>query len=45
MFVFTLLSVFPRDSVFGIAGRYGLDSMGEIFRNRPDRPWGSPSLL
>jgi hypothetical protein len=40
-----------RDSVVGIATRYGLDSPGsnpgggEIFRTRPDRPWGPPSLL
>jgi hypothetical protein len=24
---------------------YGLDGRGEIFRTRPDRPWGPPSLL
>ena len=40
-----------RDSSVGIATRYGLDGpgsnlgRGEIFRNRPDRPWGPPSLL
>jgi hypothetical protein len=40
-----------RDSAVGIATRYGLDVRGstpgrdEIFRSRPDRPWGSPSLL
>jgi len=42
-----------RDSVFGIPTRYGLDGLGiesrwgggEIFRNRPDRLCGPPSLL
>jgi hypothetical protein len=41
-----------RDSAVGIATRYGLDGPGmesrwgdEIFRTRPDRPWGPPSLL
>ena len=40
-----------RDSSVGIATRYGLDGPGiepwgeEIFRTRPDRPWGPPSLL
>ena len=36
-----------RDSSVGIATRYGLDcpGVGEIFRTRPDRPWGLPSLL
>jgi len=36
-----------RDSSDGIATRYGLDrpGRGEIFRTRPDRPWGSPSFL
>jgi hypothetical protein len=40
-----------RDSSVGIATRYGLDGpgietrRGEIFRSRPDRPWGPPSLL
>ena len=36
----------------GIATRYGLDGPGiesrlgaEIFRTRPDRPWGLPKLL
>ena len=35
----------------GITTRYGLDGPesnpigGEIFRTRPDRPWGPPSLL
>ena len=40
-----------RDSSVGIATRYGLDGPesnpggSEIFRTRPDRPWGSPILL
>ena len=40
-----------RDSSVGIATRCGLDGPGvephggEIFRTRPDRPWGPPSLL
>jgi hypothetical protein len=40
-----------RDSSVGIATRYGLDGpgiesrWGEIFRIRPDRPSGPPSLL
>ena len=41
-----------RDSSVGIATRYGLWQSGdripvggEIFRTRPDRPWGRPSLL
>ena len=43
-----------RDSTGGIATRYGLDGLGripvgwvgsEIFRTRPDRPCGPPSLL
>jgi hypothetical protein len=40
-----------RDSSVSIATRYGLDGPGsnpggaEIFRTRPDRPWGPPSLL
>ena len=41
-----------RDSSVGIATRYGLDGPGieswcggEIFRTRPDRPCGPPSLL
>jgi hypothetical protein len=40
----------PGSSV-GLATGYGLDSpeiksqWGEIFRTRPDRPWGPPSLL
>ena len=41
-----------RDSSVGIVTRYRLDGQGiesrwggEIFRTRPDRPWGPPSLL
>ena len=41
----------PGSSV-GIATRYGLDGPGiesrwggEIFRTRPDLPWGQPNLL
>ena len=41
-----------RDYVVGTATRYGLEGSGiesrwggEIFRTRPDRPWGPPSLL
>jgi hypothetical protein len=40
----------PGSSV-GIATGYGLDGPesnpggGKIFRTRPDRPWGPPSLL
>ena len=41
-----------RESSVGIATRYGLDGPeiesckgGEIFRTRPHRLWGPPSLL
>ena len=40
-----------RDSVVGIATRYGLEGpgvesrLGQILCTRPDRPWGPPSLL
>ena len=40
-----------RDSSVGIPTRYELDGpgiefrWGEMFRTRPDRPWGPPSLL
>jgi hypothetical protein len=40
-----------RDSLVGIATRYVLavressPGWGEIFHTRPDRPWGSPTLL
>ena len=39
-----------RDGVIGLATRYGLDGPGieswgsEVFRTRPDRPWGPFSL-
>jgi hypothetical protein len=36
-----------RDSLVGIATRYGLEVRGsnlEIFRTCPDQPWGQPSL-
>ena len=49
---FSLINNRARDSVVGIATRYGLDGPGiesrrggETFRISPDRPWGSPSLL
>jgi hypothetical protein len=49
-------SYFPiradRDTTVIIANRYGLDGLGnripvggEIFRSRPDRPWGPASIL
>jgi len=41
-----------RDKVVRMANRYGLDDPGvesrlggEIFRNRPHRPWGPARLL
>jgi len=40
-----------RDSSVSTVTRYGLDGSGiefpwgEILRTRPDRPWGTPSLL
>jgi len=41
-----------RDGSVGIATCYGLDGPGietswggEIYRTRPDRPWGPPSFL
>ena len=48
-----LLLLCGRDSSVDIATRYGLDGPGigsrwgggEIFRTRPDRPWGPPILL
>ena len=46
-----LRSVASDGGSFGIATRYGLDGpgiesrWGEIFRTRPDRPRGPPSLL
>ena len=46
-----ILCCVGRDSAVGIATRYGLDGPGvksrwggEIFRTRPDWPWGQPSL-
>jgi hypothetical protein len=45
------IDVVGRDNSVGIATRYGLGDpgiesrWGEIFRTRPDRPWGPPSLL
>jgi len=47
-----IILVVDRDSSVGIATRYGLNGPGiesqwqdEIFRNRPERPWGPLSLL
>jgi len=46
-----LLLLVCRDTAVGIAAGYGLDGpgiespWGEIFRTRPDRPWGPSSLL
>jgi len=40
-----------RGSSVGLATRHGLkvagieSLLGEVFRTRPDRPWGPPSLL
>jgi hypothetical protein len=49
--LFTIFGSGPGSSV-GIVTGYGLDGPGiesrwggEIFRTRPDRPWGPPSLL
>jgi hypothetical protein len=41
------ISSVGRDSVDGIVGRSGDQILvgGQIFRTRPDRPWGPPSLL
>ena len=46
------LTIMGRDSSVGIVTHYGLDGPGieyrwggEIFRTRPDLPWGLPSLL
>ena len=50
-FTFSFHLYMGRDSAVGIETRYGLDGpgiesrWGEIFRTRPDRPWGPPSLL
>jgi hypothetical protein len=49
-FLWDMTIVWGRNSVVGIATRYGLDGQrsnlggGKIFRTRPDRPWG-PSIL
>ena len=46
-----ILLIAGRDSSVGIATRYWLDGpgidsrWGDIFRTRPDRPWGPPRLL
>jgi hypothetical protein len=46
-----LLLLCGPGSVVGITTGYGMDGPGiesrggEIFRTRPDRPWGPPSLL
>ena len=51
VFPFRSIIAMGRDSSVGIATRYGLDGpgiesrLGKIFRTRPDRPWGPPSLL
>jgi hypothetical protein len=34
-----------RDSVLGLATRYGLDGKGGPFRNRPYRRWVPPNFL
>ena len=48
----SVLPVFYGDSSVGVAIRYGLGGLGidsrwgvEIFRSRPDRPWGPTSIL
>ena len=49
--IYKIIYIKGRDSSGGTATRYGLDGPGsnprggKIFRNRPDRPWGTPSLL
>jgi hypothetical protein len=51
VFANNLPRIMGRDSSVGIATRYGLDGLGieswwgVIFRTRPDRPRGLPSLL
>ena len=46
-----MFNIGSRDTVVGIAIHYGLEASGiesrwvEIFRSRPDRPWGQPSPL
>jgi hypothetical protein len=50
-FIRTLGSRVGRDSSVSIVTHYGLDGPesnaggGDIFRTRPDRPWGPSSLL
>jgi hypothetical protein len=50
-YIFICKTYVGRDSVVGIATRYGLGGpgigsrWGEIFHTCPDRPWGPPSLL
>jgi hypothetical protein len=50
-FLYQPLTLCGLGSSVGIATGYGLDGpgiesrWGEIFRARPDRPWGPPSLL
>ena len=43
--MYVIIDLWGQDSSVGIATSYGLDGGGEIFRTRPDRPWGLPSLL
>jgi len=49
-FIQGLFSICGGNTV-GVATRYGLDGLGiesrwgEIFRTRPDRPWGPPCFL
>ena len=50
--IIVLVEDVGRDSSVGMATRYGLEGPGiesqwggKIFRTRPDRPWGPPSLL
>jgi len=52
MFAFINVFLMYYSSAVGIATRYGAGRSGdriparsEIFRTRPDRPWGPPSLL
>jgi len=52
MILLALLYSVGRDSSVGVATCYGMDGSGiesrwggEIFRTRPHRPWGPPSLL
>jgi len=49
--IIIIIIIMGRDSSVGIATHYGPDGpriesrWGEIFRTRPDWPWGPPSLL